>query len=512
MKYFLQLSLCLFYITTSARANVTLPSVIGDNMVLQQNTDAAIWGMAEPGEKIWVEGSWSAPRVEPVITGENGRWMTRIKTPPAGGPFTLSITGRNTIQLKNIMSGEVWFSGGQSNMDMPLEGWGDHQQVTGGKEAIASAHYPDIRIFNVKPMKESEERQFTCPGEWQECSPETVGKLSAIAYFFGKEIHDYTNVPIGLVHSCIGGTALETWMNPEVVKNDSEFKKIIPAFEQRNAAWFEQNPQYKNKADHELPPPFRDYQKTGHLYNGMIAPLIPFTIKGVIWYQGESNGGRGEQYQRLFPAMINSWREEWGQGDFPFYFVQIASFIEHKPAEEVKYEKPAVPQPHPWAELREAQFMTLSVTNTGMAVTIDIGATNDIHPSNKQDVAKRLALWALAKEYGKEGSFSGPLYKSMKIEDNQIRISFEHTDGGLVAKGGKLEGFAVAGIDEKFVWADAVIDGETIIVSNKKIKKPVAVRYAWEIFPLCNLYNGADLPASPFRTDDWRLISAGKAF
>lgn len=513
MKYVLRNSLGLFcFAAVAASADVLLPSVVSENMVLQQNTDAAIWGMADPGEKVSVRGSWDVSGVESVVANKNGRWIVRIKTPTAGGPFTLTIKGNNTIELKNVMSGEVWFSGGQSNMDMPLKGWDEFQPVDGGKEAIASANYPNIRIFNVRPMQESEERHFTCPGAWEPCSPETVANLSAIAYFFGKEIHDHINVPIGLIHSCIGGTALETWMNPEVVKQDPEFKKIIPGFEQRNIAWFKQNPEYKDKADHELPPTFRDYQRTGHLYNGMIAPLIPYTIKGVIWYQGESNGWRGAQYQRLFPAMINSWRNEWGQGDFPFYFVQIASFLEHKPAEEVKYEKPAVPQSHEWAELREAQLMTLSVTNTGMAVTIDIGAVNNIHPSNKKDVAKRLARWALAKDYGKDVPFSGPLYKSMKIEDNKIRIYFEHTDGGLAAKGGELAGFAIAGSDEKFVWADAVVDGDTVVVSNENIKNPVAVRYAWEIFPICNLYNGADLPSSPFRTDDWTLISAGRAF
>ncbi|MEN8256201.1 MAG: sialate O-acetylesterase, partial [Verrucomicrobiota bacterium] len=463
--------------------------------------------------KVSVKGGWNRAEAVSAVADKDGNWMVKIKTPPAGGPCKFAIIGNNTIELQNVMSGEVWFSGGQSNMDQPLLGYGEDQPTAGGPEEIAAANYPKIRLFNVEPPQPSEKPEFTCPGQWQECSPETVGPFSAVAYIFGKEIQQYTGVPVGLIHSCVGGTYLETWMKPEVIKNDPEFKKIIPGFERQKNDWLEQNPQFKGKPDHEMPFHFQAFEKVGRLYNGMIAPLIPFTIKGVIWYQGESNGGRGEQYQRLFPAMIQSWRDDWDQGDFPFYFVQLASFIDHKPSEEIPYEKPAVPQPHPWAEVREAQRLTLSVKNTGMAVAIDLGEANNIHPANKIDVGKRLSLWALAKDYGKKGvAYSGPLYKSMKASGGKIRISFDHVDGGLVAKGGKLEGFAIAGTDEKFVWADAVIDGDTVVVSNADIKDPVAVRYAWEVYPLCNLYSGAGLPASPFRTDDWKLISAGKAF
>ncbi len=513
MKYFLTALLSLFCIT--ATAEITLPSIIGDNMVLQQKTNVAIWGKADPGEKISVEGSWKGSQAASTVADKDGNWMVKIKTPPAGGAFKMTIWGNNTIELKNVMSGEVWFSGGQSNMDMPLLGYGKDQPVAGGTEEIAAANYPNIRLFNVLDPAlgpNLKEPQFTCTGEWQQCSPETVGMFSAVAYVFGKEIHKYTNVPVGLIHSCIGGTYLETWMKPEVVENDPEFKKIISGFDEQKNNWLEKNPEFKDKPNAELPFQFQDFERTGRLYNGMIAPLIPFTIKGAIWYQGESNDGRGHQYQRLFPAMITSWREEWNQGDFPFYFVQLANFIEQKPTEEVKYEKPAAPKHHGWAELRNAQLMTLSVTNTGMAVTIDIGESNNIHPENKIDVGKRLSLWALAKEYGKKVPYSGPLYKSMVVEGNKIRISFNHVDGGLIAKGGKLEGFAIAAEDEKFAWADAVIDGNTVVVSNAGIKEPFAVRYAWEVYPLYNLYNGAGLPASPFRTDDWKLTSEGKSF
>jgi sialate O-acetylesterase len=315
-----------------AVADVTLPSIIASNMVLQQKTHAAIWGKADPGEKVVVEGSWNEARSKSVVADRDGRWMVKVETPPAGGPFTLRIQGHNVIELENVMSGEVWFSGGQSNMDMPLLGYGADQPVAGGPEEIAAANHPNIRLFNVEPWKAATEPQFTCSGEWQECSPETVGMFSAIAYVFGKEIHKHTDVPVGLIHSCVGGTYLETWMKPEVIEDNPEFRKIEPAFLQYRKDWIAKNPEYKDKSNSELPFRFQDFERTGRLYNGMIAPLIPFTIKGVIWYQGESNGGRGDQYQRLFPSMIESWRTEWGQGDFPFYFVQIESFIAHTPA------------------------------------------------------------------------------------------------------------------------------------------------------------------------------------
>lgn len=495
-----------------SRADVTLPSIIGSNMVLQQKTNAVIWGKADPGEKVIVEGSWEGCNAKSVVTDADGHWKVSINTPPAGGPFKIRIKGNNTTELENVMSGEVWFSGGQSNMDMPLLGYGEDQPVAGGAEEISSANYSKIRLFNVAPLRAEDKPQFSCSGEWKVCSPNTVGAFSAIAYIFGKEIYEYTDVPVGLIHSCVGGTYLETWMNPEVIETDPEFKKIDVGFSQTKSYWIAQNPEFKGKPDSDLPSHIQDFQRTGRLYNGMIAPIIPFTIKGAVWYQGESNGWRGWQYERLFPAMIESWRTEWGQGDFPFYFVQLASFIDHKPSEEIIYEKPSFPEPHPWAELRNAQFMTLGITNTGMAVAIDLGEANNIHPANKIDVGKRLSFWALAKDYGKDIPYSGPLYKTMKIEGGNIRISFNHTEGGLLAKDGKLEGFSIAGKDEQFVWADAVIDGETILVSSEEVKKPVAVRYAWEIFPRCNLYNDAELPASPFRTDDWTLPSEGKSF
>ena len=510
MKQLRLIALLLFGSALLSIAEVTLPSIIGSNMVLQQKTASAIWGKANPGEQVWVKGSWNDAVAVRTVTDQNGRWMVKVKTPPAGGPFSLTIKGNNTLELKNIMSGEVWIAGGQSNMYMPLKGFTELEQVDGSAEEIAGANFPNIRLFNIQPdsvlIKNLEEPQFTCPGAWESCSPATVENFSAVAYIFGKEIHQSMHVPVGIIQASVDGTYLETWVKSSDIENDPEFRKINPAFDATKESWEEQNPSL------ELSYMLLDFQRSGRLFNGIIAPLAPFTIKGAIWYQGESNAGRGEQYQRLFPTLIQSWRANWDQGDFPFYFVQLANFNGKSPNMEITYQKPAAPQAHPWAELREAQFMALAVTNTGMAVTIDLGEANKIHPANKIDVGKRLSRWALAKDYEQETVYSGPLYKSMQIEGNKIRISFDHTDGGLIAKGTNLEGFAIAADDQNFVWADAVIEGDTVVVSNPAIGNPVAVRYAWEFFPICNLYNRAMLPASPFRTDRRKLLSEGNIF
>ena len=510
MKRLCFIGFFLFVSALVSNADVTLPSIIGSNMVLQQKSTSSIWGKADSGELVSVKGSWDCAIEKTTVADGAGHWVVEIQTPSAGGPFRLVIKGNNTLELKNVMSGEVWVAGGQSNMYMPLKGFTELEQVDGSAEEIEAANFPHIRLFNINPDEVAfdllENPQFSCPGTWQLCSPETVSNFSAIAYIFGKEIHKETHVPVGIIQASVDGTYLEAWIESSDIEKDAEFREINSTFDTKKALWIEQHPNM------ELSYMLLDFQRSGRLFNGIIAPLIPFTIKGAIWYQGESNAGRGEQYQRLFPALIQSWRTRWGQGDFPFYFVQLANFNGKSPNMEITYKKPATPEAHPWAELREAQFMTLALTNTGMAVAIDLGEANKIHPANKIDVGKRLSRWALAKDYGKKVSFSGPFYKSMKIEGEKIRLSFNHTDGGLLAKGAKLEGFAVAGANQQFVWADAVIEGDTVVVSNPAIGSPVAVRYAWEFFPLCNLYNGAGLPASPFRTDHWVLFSHGIVF
>ena len=479
-------------------------------MVLQQDQKATIWGWADPGEEVMVTVSWHNMKWA-VTANRNGKWIYNMNPPKAGGPYEMTLTGKNTITVKNIMVGEVWICSGQSNMQMSV------QSSNNATEEIAAADYPNIRLFTVQ-RKVAQEPQSDCEGSWTLCSPETVPGFSAVGYFFGRELYQKLDVPVGLIHTSWGGTPAEAWTRRGVLKSDTDFRPILnrydeaikkypqakKEYEQKLAEW--KQAVEKAKAEGTNPPrrpgapfgPGHPHSPSG-LYNAMIAPLIPYGIRGAIWYQGESNAGRAYQYRKLFPAMIKNWRTDWGQGDFPFLFVQLANFMAVKPD----------PGESNWAELREAQLMTLSLPNTGMATIIDIGDADDIHPKDKQDVGKRLALWALAKTYGKELVYSGPLYKSMEVKNNQVVLHFDHIGSGLVAKGGEaLKGFAIAGADRKFVWADAKIEGDTVVVSSDQVSEAVAVRYAWADNPVCNLYNKEGLPASPFRTDQWPGVTA----
>jgi sialate O-acetylesterase len=433
-----------------------------------------------------------------------------MNSPKTGGPYEMTISGKNTITLKNIMVGEVWVCSGQSNMQMSVK------SSVNAEQEIAAADYPDIRLFTVE-RKVAEQPQSDCVGNWTLCSPQTVPGFSAVAYYFGRGLHEELDVPIGLIHTSWSGTPAEAWTRRGILKEEGDFAPILERyddavakypqakeeFEQKVIEWKEAAE--KAKAEGEKIPrrpgaplgPGHPHSPSG-LYNAMIAPLIPYGIGGAIWYQGESNASRAYQYRKLFGRMIQNWRKDWGQGKFPFLFVQLANFRAVNPQ----------PSESDWAELREAQLMTLALPNSGMAVIIDIGDANDIHPKNKQDVGKRLALWALAKSYGKELVYSGPIYKSMKIEGEKIILRFDHVGGGLVAGPDEpLKGFAIAGADRKFVWAEAKIDGDSVVVSSDEVSAPAAVRYAWADNPVCNLYNEEGLPASPFRTDDWPGIT-----
>ena len=498
------LSVLFVVAAVSASAAVTVPSIIGDHMVLQQGMKAPIWGKADPTEAVTVK---IGDCEEKAVADAEGRWQVALSKLKAGGPFEMTIAGEsNTITVSDILVGEVWVGSGQSNMAMAV------RSCNNADQEIAEAGFPSIRLFSVE-RKVSGEPVDDCVGAWTACTPETVPGFSAALYFFGRELHKELDVPLGLVHTSWGGTPAEAWTSYPSLEANPEFKPILDrweniianypatlkAYEAKVAEW--KKAAEKAKADGKPAPkkprttvgPGHPHRAAG-LFNGMIAPILPYAIQGAIWYQGESNASRAYQYRALFPAMIEDWREAWDQGPFPFLFVQLANFraVEPEPAES------------DWAELREAQTMTLSLKNTGMAVIIDIGEAEDIHPKNKQDVGKRLALAALAETYDKEIPYSGPIYKSMKVKDGEVELKFDHTDGGLVAKGGEaLKGFAIAGADKKFVWADAVIDGKKVVVSSDQVPEPVAVRYAWAINPVCNLYNGAALPASPFRTDDW---------
>jgi sialate O-acetylesterase len=488
----------------AARAEVELPHVFGSHMVLQQGEKVPIWGSADPVEKVMV--SIGGQKVSAVADGD-GAWEVTLNRMKASGPHVMTVEGEeNTIMFTDVLVGEVWVCSGQSNMQWTVKNSKDEEKE------IAAADYPNIRLFYVE-RKVSDEPEDDCNGEWKVCSPQSIPEFSAVAYYFGREVHTASNVPVGLIHTSWGGTPAESWTTIETLRGNPMFepilerwKKTMGDYPQAKAEFDKQLAEWeqaveKAKAEGASPPsrprepmgPDHPWRPSG-LYNAMIAPLQPFAIRGAIWYQGESNAGRAYQYRTLFPAMIEDWRRTWGQSDSPFLFVQLANFQERKPD----------PGDSDWAELREAQSMTLSLPNTGMAVIIDIGEAGDIHPKNKQDVGKRLALNALAKVYDKDVVYSGPIFKSMRLKDGKIALSFNHVDGGLMTPSGEpLKGFAIAGADKKFVWANAEINGKRILVWSDDVKEPVAVRYAWAINPECNLFNSVGLPASPFRTDDW---------
>ncbi len=486
-------------------ADIRLPSIIGDNMVLQGGDVVRIWGWADPNEEIAVSVSWHKTGWT-IQAGDDGKWMFKMSAPEAGGPYEMTLKGKNAVTVKNILVGEVWVCSGQSNMQWPVK------QSANAEQEIAAAKYARMRLFSVE-RKVAQTPQENCTGKWVECSPETVGDFSAVAYFFGRELHKGLNVPVGLIHTSWGGTPAESWTSPAVIEEDTVFEPIVARYKEAVANYPTAQKEYDEKLEQwkknvekakaeGTKAPSRPREPLGptspwapaSLHNAMIAPLVPYAIRGATWYQGESNAGRACQYRDLFPAMIKSWWKTWPQGGFPFLYVQLANYMQTKDE----------PGESAWAELREAQLMTLDLPDTGMAVAIDIGDANNIHPTNKQDVGKRLALWALAHIHGKNVVCSGPLYQSMEKKDNKIILRFDHIGGGLAAKdGGPLKGFAIAGQDHKFVWADARIEGDTVVVSSDKVTEPVAVRYAWADNPVCNLYNKAGLPASPFRTDTW---------
>jgi sialate O-acetylesterase len=502
----LVVAVILSVVCQSAPASVRLPAVIGDNMVLQQQTEAPVWGWADAGERVKLQGSWTTSGVE-AVTGHDGRWSARLKTPKAGGPYTLTIKGSNEIVLKNVLIGEVWICSGQSNMQFTLgkgQRWytGDINEQT---EAQA-ADYPQMRFFTVAP-KYNDAPQADCNGAWAPCTPETVRNFSAVGYYFGRELHKKLNVPVGLICAAYGGTVAEAWTKREGLAADKELTEMLAAYDRDKTAFPLLRADYdkeqtaweaaKAKAASEgtafnltqpkKPTRVPNQNSPTVLWNAMVNPIVPFAMKGVIWYQGESNALRAWQYKRLFPQMVQSWRAEWKQGVFPFYYVQIAPFKDQGP------------------EIREAQRLVMSsLANTGMVVTTDVGNCNDIHPRNKQPVGERLARWALTRTYGLQGiAFSGPMYKDVKFEGSKAVVSFDYAADGLQAKASELTGFTIAGKDQKFVTGKAKIEGKTVVVWSDEVKEPAAVRFGWTQCPEATLFNRAGLPASPFKTDDW---------
>jgi sialate O-acetylesterase len=482
----------------SLPADVKLPALFSDHMVLQADADVPIWGWANPGEEVAVT---LADTKGTVKAGADGKWQVILAKLKAGGPYALEVKGINTLTVKDVLVGEVWLGSGQSNMAMVVS------RVKDLEEEKAAARLPKIRMFTVTSGGAST-AQDDCRGEWVVCSPETVSQFSATAYFFGRELHKELGVPVGLINSSVGGTPIESWISPEAQAAAPELKPMIVAAEKAEANFDEakakakyerdlaqfQEATKKAKADGK-PQPKRPQDplavrnrrgNVGGLFNGKIAPLVPYRIRGALWYQGEANSTpeKAPYYQYQLPLLIRDWRSRWGY-DFPVGFVQLPNF--GGPGRN-------------WPEVREAMLKTLQVPGTGMAITIDIGEVNDIHPKNKQDVGKRLALWALGTVYGKSVATSGPLPAGVERRGQSIAVSFQHAQGGLVAKGGELTGFEIAGADQKFQPATARIDGDKVIAMNPDVKEPAFVRYAWENNPQASLFNGAGLPASPFRS------------
>jgi sialate O-acetylesterase len=498
-----------------ARGDVTPHPLFCDGVVLQRDVKCPVWGTAAAGEKVTCElrrGENDKPTRGEATADNEGRWSLTLPAGAAGGPFTLTLKGKNTVTLKDVYVGDVWVCSGQSNMEMAM--LFTHE----AKKDIAEAKYPKIRLFTVeKAVRPRPVRAVN--GQWQACTPQSVVGFSAVGYFFGRELHKKLDVPIGLINTSWGGTAAEVWTPRGKLEKTDSLKYVLKGFDDKlkqydraEEAYFKRLTAYaaQAKKDRSLglslspAPAMGPHPFVGHptapavLYNGMIKPLQPFAIKGAIWYQGESNAGKAYEYRTLFPAMIESWREDWKQGDFPFLFVQLAPWMA----------KVKQPQESTWAELREAQLLTArKVKNTAMAVITDVGDPADIHPRNKRVVGERLALAARAIAHGEKVVYSGPEYDSHEAKDGKVVLKFKNVGKGLEAKGGELKGFTVYGEDKKWVNAKAVIEGDTVVVSAEGVKEPTAVRYGWYNCPDVNLWNKDGLPASPFRTDTFRGVT-----
>lgn len=472
----LLLSLALFSCLSVANAEIKLPAIFADHMVLQRETDVALWGWADAGESVAVTLSWSDAPIQ-TESDAQGAWKVTFSTGEAGsGPHSLTVAGSVSdapVTVSDVLFGEVWLCSGQSNMEMSIDNCSPLYV-----EAKAEANHPRMRIFNVTRQISGSPLQ-DCEGSWAACTPETVGGFSAVAYFYGKKLMTELDVPIGLIGTNWGGTVCEAWTSAESLESMPYFEDTLKAA--RSGHSYVVGSEIGGDLHANCPTA---------LFNGMIAPLVPFGIRGAIWYQGESNLSRAKQYVELFPLMIADWRKQFGRGDFPFYFTQIAPF---------NYDDTN----HDAAYLREAQRLTLRTPNTGMAVTMDIGNPEDIHPKNKLQVGERLALWALAKTYERPiKTWSGPLFRLVETERGELRLHFDQAGGGLMANG-PIEHFEI--LDQQGVWheAEARIDGTTVLVLAPGITMPQAARYGWGSSDELNLKNDAGLPASSFTTEDW---------
>ena len=489
-------------------AEVKPASLFSDHAVLQSGMAVPVWGTADPGEKVTVTLHGVSAS---TTTGADGRWRVRLKKLKAGGPYEMTIAGKNTVTVKDVLVGEVWLGSGQSNMvftvskkSNPWAGMLDEQGE------IAAANYPQIRMFTGKETK-AYEPQTDIEGEWKVCNPATVGDFSAVGYLFARDLQRELKVPVGIVLEAYGASTAESWLPRTTVAADPMLKPLLDKFDARENYYKE----HSEGTDADAPPapetlnarpakpgskpakmrdPVQDQHQPTVMFNGMIQPVIPYAIRGFLWYQGESIvGGKAgvELYPHTMETLVKDWRQRWGEGELPFYFVQLAALenVSNNPA------------------VREAQAQLLKLPKTGMAVTIDIGDPKLVHPKNKEPLGERLTAIALAKTYGRKIEYSGPVYESMKVRGNAIELKFSHAEG-LMAKGGPLKWLQIAGADQKFVGGEAKIEGNTILVSSPQVSAPVAVRYAWADYPEgCNLYNGAGFPAAPFRTDHWDALT-----
>lgn len=450
---------------SKTEVELKLAGLFGRSMVLQQQADVAVWGWSTPGEEVVVTSSWGEQTKTRVRS--DSTWLARLKTPGASiGQYFKVVAGSDTISIEDVAIGEVWLASGQSNMEMPLSGWPGNPILDSNIE-IENSLNPEIRIIMVERAVSSHPMD-SISGKWQTASPNSTPQFSATAYFFAKHLHQMLKVPIGVIHSSWGGTAADSWIPVEKLEQINGYGDVRNLI--TSADTITQN-------------------TPTVLFNSMIHPLIPFTIKGFLWYQGESDAGNPSAYKEKFTTMIRTWRELWNLDWAPFYFVQIAPYNYGESTESQK--------------LREAQFESLTEPNTGMVVTMDIGDPNNIHPSNKQEVGRRLALWAAGHTYNIETLYSGPLYESVEIVGDELLITFKFTAGGLKAGPLGIQNVEIAGKDRQFYPASATIDSNNLRVYSSQVTDPVAVRYAWDNTSSASIFNTAGLPASSFRTDNW---------
>lgn len=502
-------------ITSVLHAELKVPAIIGDHMVLQQKISNPLWGWDAPGTQVTVT---FAGQTKSATAGPDGKWMVKLDPLTASDkPQTLTITGSDKKEFQDVLVGEVWMCSGQSNMGFTLAGdW------KGDLEAAASK-LPNLRLIKV-PQVGTQELQTNFKGQWRASTPETARNFSAVGFFFGRYLHQILGVPVGLIDNAWGGSAAEAWVRRESLEKDPRFKPLMESTERQEARLESE----KTKADYEKqlarwkeevekakaeqrPPPRRPSSpndwlagnaRPGNIFCGVVYPTLGYGIKGVIWYQGESNAGRAWEYGQLFPFMIEQWRKEWNEGDFPFYWVQLADFMAEKPE----------PGESSWAELREAQTKTLTLPNTGQAVIIDLGEGKDIHPRNKYDVAARLVRWALVKDYGMNFPYHSPEYKSMEISGNKVLVTFDCFGSSLRPFDvDQVKGFALCGQDKVWHWAKGVVRAkDKVELESGEVANPIAVRYAWADNPVCNLFSNDGLPVTPFRTDDFDMITRPK--